>query len=528
MRRAVLAVVCAIAAAAPGATLFGNGSVAFTNGTLLQLPMTDNVSVSYTGIEIIQGLPPSATSIDASNNNISVIYRALNTSVQRLNLSHNALISIDALTSLPALQSLDVSFNALNGFPSDKDFAQLETLIELNVARNAITELRLLSFPPQLAQLDVSHNPIAAFEVTEAVYTALLALPRLNLTNVSTTAQCFATTRLLQHVRVCVLDAASPGTAFLSTTYGVLLVVLCAVAIAALALVLVRRRYCRRPPPPLYYRDTRLSSNYSRVEDNIPVEYRISLSVSVDTTALVAQLAPLEPQRIQTSALKKLKLAAPPRTYTVYATRLGSERVDAKVLAPAASSAETRRRLAALVHEITVLATLSHPHVVGFIGFAASPSLLDLTLVTEPMVYGSVSAVLRDPELSRYLHWTSSNAMMTSKARMALEVASAVAYLHSQNIVHHEISLDNAWVSSKWHIKLGGLTHCTVGSDGRAASDVYLLGRFFQELDCDEDDPMPQYIQDLVTNCLLPNPDDRPTSESVAAVLLNALTSASS
>ncbi|KDO26356.1 hypothetical protein SPRG_08430 [Saprolegnia parasitica CBS 223.65] len=293
-------------------------------------------------------------------------------------------------------------------------------------------------------------------------------------------------------------------------TYGILVVVICALAIVAIAVLLLRRKYCRRrcQQPELAFRDTRLSSNYSRVEENHPVEYRISLSVQVDGTAFSHQLDSLKTYRCPIKDLKKLKLlTAPTQTTTTYAARIGTDRVDCTVLTPCASS------------------LVMHTHLRGLL---PSPSLLDLALLTEPMAYGSLATVFNDPRLNKYLHWTSSNALMVPKTTMARSVAAAVAYLHEKNVVHNAISIDTVFVSSTWHIKLGGLEQsASVGADDAArstkAADVYLLGRFFQALDLsnagEPSDGMPDYIQTLTTACLRANPLERPTADAVVAWL---------
>ncbi|EQC37654.1 serine/threonine protein kinase [Saprolegnia diclina VS20] len=535
MQRALLLLLSShVAVAATSLQLCGTTPCVVYPNNSMTLLADNSTSFRRLGLETVQALPPSAARLDLSDNAISVIYRRQNSSMlQSLNVSHNRLVSLDALTSLSTLTTLDVSHNGITAFPSDTQLGQLSALTSLNLANNAITTLRLVSLPPQLAFLDLSDNPISTFEVSEAVYAALAMLPRESLRNISTTASCFATWRLLHDTtRVCVLDASSPGTAFLSTSYGILIVVLSALAIVAIAVLLLKRRYlCRRrcQQPELAFRDTRLSSNYSRVEENHPVEYRISLSVQVDVTSFSHQLTALKAHRYPIKDLKKLKLlTAPTLTTTTYAARIGNDRVDCTVLTPCASSPVMQKHLRGLVHAIRTLATLSHDNLVGFVGFAASPSLLDLALFTEPMTYGSLSTVFKDPSLNKYLHWTSSNALMVPKTTMARSVAAAVAYLHEKSIVHNAISTDTVFVSSTWHIKLGGLDQSAnvVGADDAAqskATDVYLLGRFFQALDLsnagEPSDGMPDYMQSITAACLRPNPLARPTADAVVAWL---------
>ncbi|OQR93324.1 kinase, partial [Thraustotheca clavata] len=516
--------------------MYPNGSIANVNDV-----KNGYLNVESSGIISIQALPP-LIAVDAFDNDIQSIIPMNNSTIEKFNLSHNAMQSIDALSTILNLQTLDVSFNNLSEFPSVQLNQSFSELTYLNLSHNQISSIQLLSFPPQLTTLDISHNPISTFAMTNQVFNKLSTLPLLVLSDIPQ-SQCNGTTQFLNKVQVCVLNAPPPSTstAFIQTTSGILTLLGCVIAFGLIVFLLVKRRYCRRAHSSvMMYRDTRLSSNYSCVEDNNPVEYRISLSINMDTTRFLRILETEVPHfKIPMKNLKKLKLVSTPRKYTSYVASYLNDRVDCKVLTPCPSSEETLNNIAGLVNEITMLSNLNHPNIVILVGFATSPSLLDLVMVTELMTYGTVLTVFRDSELNKYLNWKSGNAIVASKAQMALDVATAVAYLHSLEtpIVHNAISIEHAWISSKWQVKLAGFMHSTfVDSPSidstpemtqslkvTIKSDVYLLGRFIQDLDYslagETSDAMPTYIRDLITACMQANPNDRPTSNEIVELL---------
>ncbi|CAK4112698.1 unnamed protein product [Aphanomyces euteiches] len=99
----------------------------------------------------------------------------------RLNLSYNALSSMENLLCLPSsLQVLDVSYNQLTAMENINwnSFSNLTTLI---LRGNAIASMRNTSFPPTLTTLDLSNNPLASVVLSQATYTQLNALPSLSM-----------------------------------------------------------------------------------------------------------------------------------------------------------------------------------------------------------------------------------------------------------------------------------------------------------------------------------------------------------
>lgn len=232
------------------------------------------------------------------------------------------------------------------------------------------------------------------------------------------------------------------------------------------------------------------------------------------------------------------------------------------------------RRIEEFLQEICLMASLSHPRVVEFVG-AAWDVLPNLSAVTEFMDRGDLRDVLqRDKkhETTPTLTWD------THKLRIALHVAEALAYLHSlvPTVIHRDLKSKNVLLNAAMEAKLSDFgisrewteddTHLTVGVgtsfwiapevllghkyDERA--DVFSLGVVLSELDTGEypyaegvgadtdNKPTPDEILRLVAGghvrpaftpecpravraladlCLQNQPENRPTS----AQLVNAL-----
>lgn len=299
-------------------------------------------------------------------------------------------------------------------------------------------------------------------------------------------------------------------------------------------------------------RATCISSGYSRMEDD-PVEYRISLSLDLDTNDLATRLrnddALTTAHKLQLKDIRKLKLISATPLYTTYVAQHLAMKADIKVLTPTASPMDTLAHLSGLVHEISVLARLSHPKVVSLLGYATSSSLLDLTMATEFMSFGSLAAILSEPALKKTMEWTPTSIHAVPKVQLALDVVSAVVYLHglARPLLHNALSTSTVVVSSKWEAKVSGFAHSSyvddasssttmellpsavameapeVQSGGRRsmASDVYLLGRLMLALD-DVDEAtstMPEAIATIVARCVDTDPMRRPTAAEVCGIL---------
>ncbi|CAK4112711.1 unnamed protein product [Aphanomyces euteiches] len=185
----------------------------------------------------------------------------------RLNLSYNALSSMENLLCLPSsLQVLDVSYNQLTAMENINwnSFPNLTTLI---LRGNAIASMRNTSFPPTLTTLDLSNNPLASVVLSKATYTQLNALPSLSmhtttqhvdllLKNFQFNGCSVQDIKYLGENVVCIETEPTVKSTLGSTLgYLAILVVIFAILIGA-AVYVSKRRNQRQVQTPMEQRDT--------------------------------------------------------------------------------------------------------------------------------------------------------------------------------------------------------------------------------------------------------------------------------
>lgn len=116
---------------------------------------------------------------DLSYNRISVI-RELSTShpfLQELYLSNNNIKTLDGLAGLQYLRVLDLSYNRLTSThgllsaPSNNN-ESLRALQRLNLSHNSIKSVEELPQLPRLVEVDLSHNKIKLLHSLEVLLTA--------------------------------------------------------------------------------------------------------------------------------------------------------------------------------------------------------------------------------------------------------------------------------------------------------------------------------------------------------------------
>ncbi|KDO26355.1 serine/threonine protein kinase [Saprolegnia parasitica CBS 223.65] len=252
-------------------------------------------------------------------------------------------------------------------------------------------------------------------------------------------------------------------------------------------------------------RATCVSSNYSGFEEP-PFEYRISLSLAIPTP--LVELASLPATQVPYQDLTKRKLVTMSAHAIIYDARLrNGVDVGLKVVRTVlGDEASVTSALTSLVHELHMLASVSHPHVLGLVGFASSPNLLDFALVTEHAALGPLPALL--PSTS----WP-------IRLQIALDVAHAISYLHARHIAHNAVATTHVLVTNEWRAKLTGLAHASAG-DGHA--DVVLFGHFLNELAADCSDV--ETVTNVIASCLNTTLTDRPSMLQVATLLQRAQT----
>jgi len=146
--------------------------------------------------------------------------------------------------------------------------------------------------------------------------------------------------------------------------------------------------------------------------------------------------------------------------------------------------------------EIAALKVLNHHNLVQFFGLFALNN--EMYIVTEYITGGTVRSFI-DKEKGE-ISWS-------SRVKMANDVASAVSFLHSKNIIHRDIKSENLLLSEGWDVKLCDfglarsvtepkkkqrMTLCgtddfmapevTLGLDYDSACDIFSFGLFLCEL----------------------------------------------
>ncbi|KAF0725113.1 hypothetical protein Ae201684_016344 [Aphanomyces euteiches] len=138
---------------------------------------SSSYNFSNLNISFIQALPPSATSIDLSFNQINAISCPIPNSLNFLNVSHNALLNRWIQTPL-TVQTLDVSYNQ-GGLPWIQNLlwgVYLPKLQHLYFRGNNLAQLSLSydNFPMYpLNALDLNDNPNLVLTIDSSVYSRL-------------------------------------------------------------------------------------------------------------------------------------------------------------------------------------------------------------------------------------------------------------------------------------------------------------------------------------------------------------------
>lgn len=114
-----------------------------------------------------------------------------------------------------------------------------------------------------------------------------------------------------------------------------------------------------------------------------------------------------------------------------------------KIIAERINEHEVHR----FVNEITLMAELSHPNIVRFLGMMWTNNY-DLAAVSEYIEGGDLRQKLADPTLR--LSWK------REKQPLALGIATGLAYLHAQDpiIIHRDLKSRNVLVTSNWVAKI--------------------------------------------------------------------------
>lgn len=152
----------------------------------------------------------------------------------------------------------------------------------------------------------------------------------------------------------------------------------------------------------------------------------------------------------------------------VYIGRLMGEHVAVKKQrSPVDGSDETMAKYLAL--ELKVLQFCDHPHILKYIGCCVENDeceddekpMCATWIVTEYVACGDLLRLLEDRTAS--VEWY-------LRLRMARELAEALAYLHSRNIMHRDVKSSNVLLDGSWHVKLGDFGMATEAPNGRCTT----------------------------------------------------------
>lgn len=106
--------------------------------------------------------------------------------------------------------------------------------------------------------------------------------------------------------------------------------------------------------------------------------------------------------------------------------------------------------------EVDILRYIKHPHCVRFLGFATSG---DLYLVTELIKGGDLRKYLK----ANHMPWP-------DRVRVAIQIASALAYLHRNRFIHRDVKTENVLLDENGDAKLCdfGFSRCARRAPPRA------------------------------------------------------------
>ncbi|CAK4617854.1 hypothetical protein LEN26_004745 [Aphanomyces euteiches] len=131
---------------------------------------------------------------------------------------------------------------------------------------------------------------------------------------------------------------------------------------------------------------------------------------------------------------------------------LHGESVLLKSIDNAAPADEIAKSRKALVSEITSMARISHPNIVGFKGFSISPEM-GLVCISEYMEAKTLRVLLDNPKQFAKLTWAN------EKINFAIDICSALCYMHSlkPTLIHRNVKAQKVLLNkSRTQAKLSG------------------------------------------------------------------------
>ncbi|CAG7828903.1 unnamed protein product [Allacma fusca] len=156
-----------------------------SNSAFTRLASLRELQLAHNNMKSVFQIPPSLTSLNLSNNEITSLSKAWPTmnSLLRLDLSGNELggnLERGSFQNLATLQAVDLSANNITEIPSEA-LADLTTVQYINLERNSISNLTKMALGrlPVVFDLLLAHNNIS--EIAPKAFEGLLQLLRLDL-----------------------------------------------------------------------------------------------------------------------------------------------------------------------------------------------------------------------------------------------------------------------------------------------------------------------------------------------------------
>lgn len=225
----------------------------------------------------------------------------------------------------------------------------------------------------------------------------------------------------------------------------------------------------------------------------------------------------------------------------VYLARLGGQYVAVKVF-----ELEAGTHSGKVWHEVSLLRRCVHPRIVPLLGVALKSQLVLLAM--EVMRGGSLRLALQQPEWQARLRWGDRG------CQVALDVAEALDFLHSKQVIHSDLKAANVLLSHDGRACLAdlGLAQVLAGNAATAAgfsrayaapeqllgqrctlaADVYSFGILLNELLTQQHQDArgklrlpraptecPQAVATLIAECVSVEPLTRPTAAQALARL---------
>jgi len=106
--------------------------------------------------------------------------------------------------------------------------------------------------------------------------------------------------------------------------------------------------------------------------------------------------------------------------------------------------------------ESAILCELQHPNILRFIGMCVKPP--NLCMVAEYLERGSLSHILYN--MDNHLTWE-------HKKGFAQDIATGLAYLHKNSIIHRDVKSSNMLVAADWKVKIADFGFSRVKADNQ-------------------------------------------------------------